>query len=132
MVDWSGVFPALTTKLHSDGEIDLDATQASIERLIESGVAGVVVLPMVGENGSTTLEEKAAVVRAAQEVIAGRVPLLSGLAERTTKDACAVARSLEGFGAQGLMVFPSLGYRTDARKRPSGTAGLPVRAASPS
>jgi 4-hydroxy-tetrahydrodipicolinate synthase len=116
MVKWSGVFPALTTKLQSNGEINLDATKASIERLIESGVSGVVVLPMVGENGSTTLEEKASVVRAAKKVIAGRVPLLSGLAERTTKDACAVAKSLETFGAEGLMVFPSIGYKTDARE----------------
>ena len=132
MVNWSGVFPALTTKLHSNGEINLDATQASIERLIASGVSGVVVLPMVGENGSTTLEEKATVVRAAKEVIAGRVPLLSGLAERTTKDACAVARSLEGFGAEGLMVFPSIVYKTDARetaewyRQIAAACGIPI------
>jgi 4-hydroxy-tetrahydrodipicolinate synthase len=132
MANWSGVFPALTTKLHRGGEINLDATQASIERLIASGVSGVVVLPMVGENGATTLEEKAAVVRAAKEVIAGRVPLLSGLAERTTKDACAVARSLEDFGAEGLMAFPSIGYRTDARetaewyRQIAAACGIPI------
>ena len=132
MANWSGVFPALTTKLHGSGEINLDATQASIERLIISGVSGVIVLPMVGENGSTTLEEKAMVVRAAKEVIAGRVPLLSGLAERTTRDACAVAKSLEDFGAEGLMAFPSIGYRTDARetaewyRQIAAACGIPI------
>lgn len=132
MTNWSGVFPALTTKLHRDGEIDLDATQKSVERLVKSGVSGIVALPMVGENGSTTLEEKAMVLRAAKEVIDGRIPLLSGLAERTTKDACAVARSLENFGAEGLMVFPSIGYKTDDRetadwyRQIAGACGIPI------
>jgi 4-hydroxy-tetrahydrodipicolinate synthase len=116
MTNWSGVFPAVTTKLQSDGEIDLAATQASIDRLIANGVSGIVVLPMLGENGSTTLEEKASLVAAAREVVAGRVPMLAGLAERTTQEACSVARRLESFGAEGLMVFPSIGYRTDARE----------------
>jgi 4-hydroxy-tetrahydrodipicolinate synthase len=132
MANWNGVFPALTTKLRRDGEIDLKATQASIERLVAGGVSGVIVLPMLGENASTTLEEKATLVRAAREVISGRVPLLSGLAERTTKDACLVARQLENFGAEGLMVFPSLGYKTDAResvewyRQIAGACGIPI------
>lgn len=132
MANWGGVFPAVTTKLHKDGGIDLAATQASLDRLIENGVSGVIVLPMLGENASTTLAEKESVIRAATEAVAGRVPVLSGLAERTTEDVCAVARSLESFGAQGLMVFPSLGYKTDAResvawhKAVAGACGLPI------
>ena len=132
MTNWSGVFPALTTKLHGDGAIDIEATQASIERLVANGVSGVIVLPMLGENASTTLQEKETLVRAAREAVAGRVPLLSGLAERTTKDACFVARQLERFGAEGLMVFPSLGYKTDAResvewyRQIGGATGIPV------
>jgi 4-hydroxy-tetrahydrodipicolinate synthase len=43
---WRGVFPAVTTKMTPDGQVDLDATQRSIERLIKSGVAGVIVLPI--------------------------------------------------------------------------------------
>jgi 4-hydroxy-tetrahydrodipicolinate synthase len=132
MDKWTGVFPAATTKLHKDGSIDLEACQASIDRLIVNGVSGVIVLPMLGENASTTLSEKEAVLRAAREASAGRVPVLSGLAERTTDDACSVARSLEGFGAEGLMVFPSLGYKTDPREtvawhhRIAGASGLPI------
>ena len=50
MTVWKGVFPAVTTKMREDGAVDLKATQASISRLIESGVSGVIVLPMLGEN----------------------------------------------------------------------------------
>lgn len=44
--EWAGVFPAVTTKLQENGDVDLHATQGSIERLIQSGVSGIIVLPM--------------------------------------------------------------------------------------
>ena len=79
MVNWSGVFPAVTTKKFAPTRIlDLEATQASLARAIEAGVNGVVVLGMLGENGMMTAAEKESIVRAAKEVVAGRVPLLSG------------------------------------------------------
>ncbi|MEO8883542.1 MAG: dihydrodipicolinate synthase family protein [Devosia sp.] len=70
---WTGVFPAVTTKLGAGGAVDLTATQASIERLISSGVSGVIVLPMLGENAALTQAERDSVVSAAREVVAGRV-----------------------------------------------------------
>jgi 4-hydroxy-tetrahydrodipicolinate synthase len=132
MTDWSGVYPALTTKLKNKGEIDVEATQASIDRLVANGVSGIIVLPMLGENAAMKLTEKATVVNAAKEVIAGRIPLLSGLAEISTEQATFVARELEQYGAEGLMVFPSLGYKTDARetaewyKQIAGACGIPI------
>jgi len=112
----SGVFPAVTTKMLKSGAIDLAATQASIDRLVTNGVSGVIVLPMLGENAILTQAERDAVVTAAREVVAGRVPLLSGLAELSTDNAVAAARNYQRLGAEGLMTFPSLGYRTDRRE----------------
>lgn len=116
MTSWHGVFPAVTTKMTQGGQVDLEATQRSINRLIENGVSGVIVLPMLGENASLSVAEREAIIRGAVEVVAGRVPLLSGLAEITLETAKAHARAYEALGAQGLMVFPSLGYKTDPRE----------------
>ena len=113
---WAGVFPATTTKLAADGSVDIDATQAGLDRVITNGVSGVIVLPMLGENASLTQSERDAVVTAAKDVVAGRVPLLSGLAERSTDDAAWAARNYQRLGAEGMMVFPSLAYRTDRRE----------------
>ena len=113
---WRGVFPAVTTKMDETGAVDLARTQASIDRLIENGVSGVIVLPMLGENASLKLAERESVIRAAVEVADGRVPVLSGLAEITGETAREHARLYRGYGAEGLMVFPSLGYRTDPRE----------------
>lgn len=116
MTLWTGVFPAVTTKLTKDGQVDLAATAASVDRLITNGVAGVIVLPMLGENASMTMAEREAIIRAAVAAAKGRVPVLSGLAEITLANAQANARAYKSFGAQGLMVFPSLGYKTDPRE----------------
>jgi 4-hydroxy-tetrahydrodipicolinate synthase len=116
MTLWTGVFPAVTTKLTKDGQVDLAATAASVDRLITNGVAGVIVLPMLGENASMTMAEREAIIRAAVVAAKGRVPVLSGLAEITLANAQANARAYKSFGAQGLMVFPSLGYKTDPRE----------------
>jgi 4-hydroxy-tetrahydrodipicolinate synthase len=132
MTTWSGVFPAVTTKLGEDGALDLDATQKSIDRLITNGVSGVIVLPMLGENAALTQDERNSVVTAAKEVVAGRVPLLSGLAELSTENAIAAHRNYQRLGAEGLMVFPSLAYRTDRAetvawyKAVAGAGDLPI------
>jgi 4-hydroxy-tetrahydrodipicolinate synthase len=132
MTRWTGVFPAVTTKMTRDGSVDLAATQASIDRLVAAGVSGVIVLPMLGENASLTLAERESVIRAGAEVVKGRVPMLSGLAETNLLAARANAKAYQSFGAQGLMVFPSLGYKTDDRetaewyKGIAGASSLPI------
>jgi 4-hydroxy-tetrahydrodipicolinate synthase len=128
---WRGLFPAATTKMTEDGQLDLEATQFGLNRLIENGVSGVIVLPMLGENASLNQAERERVIRAAVEVVNGRVPLLSGLAEITLETARAHARAYESFGAQGLMVFPSLGYKTDPRETTAWYQGIASASALP-
>jgi 4-hydroxy-tetrahydrodipicolinate synthase len=132
MTKWTGVYPAVTTKLNEDGTLNIEATQASIDRLIANGVAGVIVLPMLGENASLTSDEKETVIRSAKEVVNGRVPLLSGLAEATHADAAQRSRTFEKLGIDGLMAFPNLVYKTDARETAewyrslASASGLPI------
>jgi 4-hydroxy-tetrahydrodipicolinate synthase len=128
---WKGVFPAVTTKMTGDGAVDLKATQASLNRLIENRVSGVIVLPMLGENASLSPAERETVIRAAAEVVDGRVPLLSGLAEITLAAAKEHARDYERFGAEGLMVFPSLGYKTDPRETAAWYKGIAAASSLP-
>jgi 4-hydroxy-tetrahydrodipicolinate synthase len=122
--NWHGVFPAVTTKMTRDGEVDVEATQSSVERQIKGGVSGVIVLPMLGENASLTPKERESVIRAAAEVVRERVPLLCGLAEITLDTAKDHARAYQSFGARGLMVFPSLNYKTDPRETVAWYEGI--------
>ena len=112
-IAWRGVFSAVTTKLKPDYTLDIDAIRVGLERLIEAGVGGVVMMGMVGENAQLSPEEKLTVLRTAKEAVKGRVPIVSGLAETSTERALGFAREAERIGVDGLMVFPGLTYRSD-------------------
>ncbi|MFK4445897.1 4-hydroxy-tetrahydrodipicolinate synthase [Caballeronia udeis] len=115
-VNWKGVFPAVTTKLKDDGSLDQEAIKAGLNRLIDNGAGGVVMMGMVGENAQLTPDEKRTVLRIAVETVNGRVPVVSGLAETNTGSAIQFARDAEEIGVQGLMVFPGLTYKSDDRE----------------
>jgi 4-hydroxy-tetrahydrodipicolinate synthase len=75
-----------------------------------------VVLGTLGENGSLDAGEKRDAVRAAVDAVRRRVPVLAGVAENSTRAACAFARDAEALGADGLMVLPAMLYKADARE----------------
>src|SRR5262245_455396 len=105
---WTGVFPAVTTQFHQDLTLDLAATEQHLEVLIESGVCGLIVCGSLGENQTLDPAEKREVVALAVRVAAGRVPVLSGVAEMSTRAACQYVRDCEKLGADGFMVMPAM------------------------
>jgi 1-pyrroline-4-hydroxy-2-carboxylate deaminase len=107
---WSGVFPAVTTQFDAALEVDLPATRDVQAALVADGVHGLIVLGTVGENNSLTAQEKRAVLQAAVEVVAGRLPVIAGVSELTTAAAVAFARDAGQIGATGLMVLPAMVY----------------------
>jgi 4-hydroxy-tetrahydrodipicolinate synthase len=111
--DWTGVFPAITTQYNQDYSVDIRATQKMLDELINDGVHGIIALGTVGENYSLSAQEKRNVLAASKEVINGRVPLLSGVAENTTDLACRYAKDCEEIGIDGLMVLPGLIYKSN-------------------
>ncbi|CAB3947360.1 putative DapA-like lyase [Achromobacter insolitus] len=115
-IQWQGVFPAVTTKLKPDFSLDMAAIRLGLERLIENGVGGVVMMGMVGENAQLSPEEKLEVLRTAVDTVRGRVPVISGVAETGTARAAAFAQEAARIGVNGLMVFPGLTYKSDARE----------------
>lgn len=112
MKSWTGVFPAITTQMRRDGSLDLDATAQHVETLIASGITGIVFLGSLGENQTLTADEKRLVIREMVKVVAGRVHVLSGVAESATSEAARYVRDCEKLGADGAMVLPPMSYRT--------------------
>ena len=109
---WQGVFPAITTQMHKDGSPDLAATAHHAEVLIKSGISGLVFLGSLGENQSLTAEEKRGVMQAMIQAVAGRVPVLSGVAESSCLEACRYVKDCEKLGADGFMLMPPMIYKT--------------------
>ena len=131
-VHWQGVFPAATTQFFPDQALDLRSTMAHLDRMIEAGVHGLIMLGTVGENCSLEYGEKLEVLKATVGHVAGRVPVLSGVAECTTALACRFARDAERVGVQGLMVLPAMVYKSDGReamthfRAVAAASGLPI------
>src|SRR6516165_3975577 len=105
-VNWQGVFPAATTQFKADQSLDLPATLRHLDAMLDAGVHGLIMLGTVGENCSLEYPEKLEVLRATVEHVAGRVPVLSGVAETTTRLAGRFAADVEQVGVDGLMVLP--------------------------
>lgn len=114
--NWHGVFPAVTTQFTSAQALDLEATSRHLEKLIEAGVHGIIMLGTVGENCSLEPAEKLAVLQAAVRQVRGRVPVLTGVAECTTALACRFAVEANKAGVNGLMVLPAMVYKSDPRE----------------
>ncbi len=114
--DWAGVMPALMTEFKKDGALDLEATARHMESCLKAGVSGFIMLGTLGENPSLYPEEKEKVLRMAVETAAGRVPVLTGVAEYTTDMAIGTARMAKKAGCDGLMVLPCMVYAQDQRE----------------
>jgi len=109
---WQGVFPAVTTQMHKDGSLDIEATAHHVEALIASGINGLVILGSLGENQMLSAEEKRLVVQELVRAVNGRIPVLSGVAETSTSEAIRYTRDCETLGADGVMLLPAMVYKT--------------------
>lgn len=109
-VNWSGVFPAVTTQFNDDFSINLEETHQVISNVIRDGVSGLVVCGSVGENTSLSAEEKIAVTEVAVDAARGRVPVICGVAEFTSVTAAKTANLVRQAGVDGVMLMPALVY----------------------
>src|SRR4029077_1809399 len=112
-VNWRGVFPAMTTQFKPNEALDLEATARHADILIQSGIHGLIPLGSVGENTALEYGEKIEVLKVVVEAAAGRVPVLTGVAEYTTALACRYARDAERARVDGLMILPAMVYKAD-------------------
>lgn len=114
--NWGGVFPAAVTHFHDDQSLDLPSTLRHLDAMIAAGVHGLIMLGTVGENCSLEYAEKLEVLRAAVGHVRKRVPVLTGVAESSTRLACRFAADAHEAGVDGLMVLPGMVYKADGRE----------------
>src|SRR5262245_38283015 len=115
-VQWRGIFPAVVSHFSSELHVDESATLRHVTALVNCGVHGVIALGTLGENASLDPNEKRQLVRAVGKEVAGRVPVLAGVAETSTRQACQFAADMKSIGVDGLMVLPALVYPADERE----------------
>ena len=108
---WQGVMPALTTQFDAQEQLNLDAFELNLVTQIKAGVHGIVLGGTLGEASTLTATEKVLLLKKAQDVISGRIPVIINIAEQSTADAIAAAQAAEANGADGLMLLPPMRYK---------------------
>jgi 4-hydroxy-tetrahydrodipicolinate synthase len=115
-MNWQGVIPAITTPFRPDLSVDLELLRRHVDWLVRKGCNGVVALGSLGEGGTLSFEEKRQVLEHCHEALAGRAPLVAGIAALSTAEAVALTRAAEAAGCDGLMVLPPYVYEGDWRE----------------
>ncbi|AYF97974.1 5-dehydro-4-deoxyglucarate dehydratase [Protaetiibacter intestinalis] len=100
-----GVLFFPVTAFRADGSVDLDATGAHVAERVGDGPGGVFAACGTGEFHALSAGEHAAVVRAAVEATAGRVPVVAG-AGGPLGHAIDCVRAAEQAGADGILLLP--------------------------
>ena len=115
-VDWHGVYPAMPTQFNEDYSVNYDATIEHVQAILDAGIHGLVMLGTIGENCSLKPEEKKEILKRTVELVNGKVPVLTGVAEYTTQGAVETVALAKEAGVDGIMLLPAMVYKADTRE----------------
>lgn len=118
IVNWNGVYPALTTKFDSAGKLDLDMFELNLKAQIDAGIDGVILGGSLGEASTLFLSEKMDLLVKAKE-ISSELPIIINIAESSQQEAIKVAQTAQEHGADGLMALPPMMYKSTDRETAS-------------
>jgi 4-hydroxy-tetrahydrodipicolinate synthase len=113
---WQGILPAMTTEFRRDLSVDHAFVAEQAQWLAGHGCSGLVALGSLGESATLRLEEKKDILATCVGALAGRIPVVAGIAALGTAEAVELARAAEAAGCGGLMVLPPYVYSTEWRE----------------
>ena len=99
-----GCGTALVTPFQAGGGIDEECARALVRRQVAAGIHFLVPGGSTGEGVTLKHAEKVRVTELTVEAADGAVPVIAGCGGNDTAGVVALARSLEGTGAAGLLV----------------------------
>lgn len=116
MVQWKGVYPALTTKFTANDKLDFALFEKNLNAQVAAGVEGVILGGTLGEASVLSNDEKFDLVKFTVEKVGGKIPVIMNIAEGSTREAVTLAAEAEKCGAKGLMLLPPMRYKADHRE----------------
>jgi 4-hydroxy-tetrahydrodipicolinate synthase len=110
-VEWIGVYPAVLTMFHENGDIDYDMYLKNIHAQVEAGVQGVIIGGSLGESSTLCHQDRIDLLKATLDSVGDQVDVILNIAEGSTHNAIKLAKAAEENGAHGLMVLPPMMYK---------------------
>src|SRR5215218_8552837 len=95
---------AMATAFTDEGAIDLDATAAIAQHLVDHGHDGVVVSGTTGESPTCTVGESGDILRVVKDAVGDRATVIAGVGSNSTAHSIERAQQAEGIGAAPLLL----------------------------
>lgn len=104
---YEGCFTPLVTPFNHDGSIDERALDHLLERQVEAGIDGIVVLGTTAETPTLSDEEQDYIVKRSIEISSGQTKIIVGTGSYSTDAAVKKTKHAKTLGADAcLVVFP--------------------------
>ena len=112
-MQFEGIYTPVITPYHNDFSLNQDALEATINRLIEAGVHGLIIAGTTGEYYAQSTDERVEMMSVAHEIIAGRRPMIVGTGAIRTEDSILYAKAAKKAGTDALLIAtPPYAYPT--------------------
>ena len=99
----TGSLVAIVTPMLADGGLDFPRLKSLIDWHVQEGTDGIVIVGTTGESPTVDVEEHQALIRAAVEYAAGRIPVVAGAGGNSTKEAIALTQFAQKAGADYVL-----------------------------
>jgi 4-hydroxy-2-oxoglutarate aldolase len=104
MMDFGGIYPALTTPFAADGEVDAAALRQNIALYNQTAVAGYVVVGSTGESVMLSSSESEKVLATARDAAAPAKRLIAGTGAESTAETIRKTKIAAQLGYQAALV----------------------------
>lgn len=101
---FKGIFPPVPTIVDESGELDRAGMAVMIDHVISNGADGMLILGSGGEFSHFSSEQRKQIAEFSLQHVAGRVPVLIGIACASTAETIELGRHAENAGAKGVLV----------------------------
>ena len=103
---YHGIIPPIVSPVDSDENIDEHGFRALIEYCIEGGLHGLLVAGTNGETMQLTQKERNRAIEIAIDQVNGRIPVIAGVMDTSTKRVIENIKALEDMGGTCAAVTP--------------------------
>lgn len=104
--EWSGPIPAVVTPFDEEGDIDAQAMQENVDRLLGAGASGVLVGGCTGEFWSLTAYERSSLFELGANCVRGRGVVFAGTGAVTVAETVRLTEAAQAAGCDAALILP--------------------------
>ena len=97
-----GIVPPILTPMNTDGRVDYDSLDRLLDHLLDAGVDGIFAMGSSGQVAYLTDAERDEVIGRVLARVAGRVPVVAGVADFTARRVIEQARRAADAGVTAV------------------------------